>query len=177
MDSILLIIQLITLIVMTFGIFYTAKQLAQSRKIHWENHEWNRRLASQNAMSASEDINRSIELHKKLNIDSVKESIPLKEIEKVFEEHKEISIYLSKLLNSYEGYARGIFQGLYDEEIIKNGKKSSMIRYFFLFKNYIDFKRKERNSETLWSEYERLIDKWKFEDTQKEQRKKLGSID
>ncbi|MCK5877834.1 MAG: hypothetical protein KAG43_09380 [Candidatus Marithrix sp.] len=55
-----LIIQCVTTVFVGGGLIYAGKQASLRVKTHNDNHEWNRRIATQNALS---DFNNSVNLN------------------------------------------------------------------------------------------------------------------
>lgn len=114
---------------MMLGLFFGVRQLKSlvesnqiSQKIAKDAHDWNRRSAAQDALR---DLRKSVLLSKLnqhfdyLNLDG---EIALNRIEKGFREEAELQNELHGLLNYYEGLARGVRQGIYDEEVVRTAR-------------------------------------------------------
>ena len=162
--------EVITLVLRTFavllvaaGLFYTGYQIKMTRQIHKDNHEWNRRKAAQDVLMNVDLTTASKELNKALEFLDVKESIPLEKILTAIKEDRHLQNLIHKLLNVYEGYARGINQGIFDEEVIKTARKGTMIRVLESFSSYIKYRR-EGWADKAWIQAETLIRKWQNED-------------
>lgn len=169
------------------GLYYTGNQIRLAREqlvnaiksieltkeIHQENHDWNRRIAAQDAIVAFRNQNKTKELRESLGGIDINDAIPLKTILKKFETDSELKGYIHSVLNTFEGYSRGILQGIYDEEVIRTGLRGTMIRYFNCFRPYIIHTRETRNP-LLYNEFEGMINKWKTEKTKIDSRGQIG---
>ena len=154
-----LIIQIVATIFVGGGLVYAGKQVSLLVLTHNDNHDWNRRIATQNALR---DFNNSVsldELQKEFNFLNRKQPIPVEEITKAFLDKPDLQLQTHTLLNQYETFARGIFLGIYDEILIKNARKGSMERTFNSFKEYVQHRRNEVGS-AAYIEYEKMLDKW-----------------
>jgi hypothetical protein len=153
------------------GLWIAAKQISENTRSHRENHDWNRRYAAQQALVEGRDeleVKRQIEA----SFEVVKEQrrLPIEFILAKFEQDKALIVALHRLLNIYEGYARGITQRIYDDDVIKAGRKTVMIRTFDIFHEYIAYRRKIGSVEA-WMELEAITDQWRYEDTRLTYRK------
>jgi len=165
-----LVVSLLTFITVMIGLIYgglqlkqAASQIAETRKIHQENHEWNRRLAAQEALR---DYNYSLlssPLQDVFNYLNVSEPIPLAKITSEFSINPKLQPHLHQLLNFYEGLARGIHQSLFDEEVIKAARKNAMVMAEKGFTNYIENRRAEVNPHA-WKELSSVVSRWRSQD-------------
>ena len=151
------------------GVVYAGLQLKQAKegiiltyRAQSADHDLQRRLAAQNSLN---EYNKSIitsDLQIEFKYLNVKESIPLERIEKIFGENSALRNELHQLLNFYEGLARGVFQQIYDEEVIKSARKSSMAKALLAFRSYIEMRRREY-APNAWSDLDALVTKWEHE--------------
>ncbi|HRF05245.1 DUF4760 domain-containing protein [Accumulibacter sp.] len=148
----------------------TKEQLQATYKISAADHDWNRRMAAQAALS---EYNQSITLsglQSTLNYLNCTEAIPLSKIQKGFTDHPDLQNELHQLLNFYEGLARGVSHRVYDVEVIKAGRRSAMINTLRAFNSYIESRRKE-SSPTAWTDLEALVAEWVADEKRKPQRR------
>lgn len=142
----------------------TTEQLRTAYKINESDHDWNRRKAAQDALKEYNQSIISIELQSEFDYLNCVESIPLKKIEEGFNKHQNLRAELHKLLNFYEGLARGIFQKVYDEEVIKAARYNAMKKVFRAFNSYITHRREKSSSLFAWSDLESLLVRWKADE-------------
>ena len=147
----------------------TTEQLRAAYEINEADHDWNRRKASQDAIRKYNQPLLSSELQSEFNYFNCTESIPLKKIEEGFNKHPNLQAELHRLLNFYEGLARGIFQQVYDEEIIKAARYNAMKKVFRAFNSYIESRRKI-SSPVAWKYLESLVDQWKVDEKNEKRR-------
>ncbi len=99
--------------------FFARRSLDKSIQIHQADHDWQRRIAAQDALR---QYNTSVALSSLQEnfgyIDQV-DVVSLEKLESAFDKNKELKRELHQLLNYYESLARGISQGIYDENVIK----------------------------------------------------------
>ena len=156
------------------GLIYAGWQIKLLKKTHTDNHDWNRRLAAQEAV-ANLRLHAPIaaELNKLFNSTNLTEGIPLDVILKAFKEDKSIQNKVNEILNGYESLARGVYQGIYDEEVVKSARRGAMIQQFVAYESYI----KDRRINVYKNAYlqiESLANKWKLEDNSNHYRNKTG---
>ncbi|GGG34868.1 hypothetical protein GCM10011344_39560 [Dokdonia pacifica] len=183
-----LIISLITITITISGLLYAGNQIKLARKqlnsaletieltreIHKDNHDWNRRIASQNVINSFRNQNKTKELRESLDQIDINDAIPLDTIISKFKTDMDLQGYIHSVLNTFEGFSRGVNQGIYDEEVIKTALMGTMTRYFNCFRPYIVHIRKVRNPE-LYSEYESLINIWKTKMSEPKTRTRIGN--
>lgn len=142
----------------------TTEQLRAAYKINEADHDWNRRIASQDALKEYNQSILSSELQSEFNYLDCTESIPLEKIEEGFKKHPtNLQAELHQLLNFYEGLARGISHNVYDEEIIKTARHNAMEKVFRAFNSYIR-SRRNTSSPHAWEQLEYLVSKWKADE-------------
>ena len=133
-------------------------------------HDWNRRSAAQQAIS---NYNFSLilsALQRELNYLNRNEAISLTEIEEAFSRDAELQTELFKLLNFYEAIARGIHQGIYDEDVIKASRRTAILKAHRAFADYIDHRRHTARSPRAWCEFTSLANRWASEANETVQR-------
>ncbi len=67
---------------------------------------------------------------------------------------------LTEYLNVYEGMARGINLGIYDEKIFKLARRSATVQVFRNFEQFIVQYREKYNRPEVWRDFEKLAQKW-----------------
>lgn len=161
-----LVLSAATLVTVVVGLLYATRQLRnaafqleQTRVIHQDNHDWNRRNAAQEALRQYNYSLLSSSLQEVFDYLSLKEAIPLETIQEGFRQNPNIKSELHQLLNYYEALARGVHQGVFDEGIVKAARKNAMIIAARGFGSYIDDRRKNINP-YAWTELSALTLKW-----------------
>lgn len=159
------------------GLAYAGFQLKQGReyselayRVHLADHEWNRRLAAQNALKDHSQSVTISSLQKAFDYLNRKEAIPLGEVEEKFKSDPELQKELHDMLNAYEALARGVFQRIYDEDVVKAGRQRTMTKAFRTFHAYIEDRRIKMSAPYAWAELERLANQWAHEATKTELR-------
>ena len=145
------------------------EQIQAAYKVNAADHDWNRRMASQAALKEYNQSILSSALQSEFDYLNCTESIPLEKILDGFNKHPALQNELHQLLNFYEGLARGVFQNIYDEEVIKAGRRSAMMKAFRAFNSYIEMRRKT-SSPTAWTDLGSLVAQWVLEEKGKIQR-------
>lgn len=149
----------IGLFLVILGLFYNAHQTRLARRVHRENHEWNRRKAAQDILLQGRmDTSGLAELTKELYEKKDDGAISLDFLQERFKQNPNFLIAVNKMLNYHEALAVGINQGIYDEQVIKHTKYSTMKRTFHIFSNYIHYSRTKQL--TAFEEQETLISSW-----------------
>ncbi len=157
------------------SILLLARQLKLATKMHSDNHDWYRRIETQNAITKIRELDVDA-LNEKFGYVNRSEPIPLNEVQEAFEENPNLQLLLHKVLNFYEGLANGVFLGTYDEKIIKANRRGTMQRELSRFKYYIDYRRNSGNRPTAWAGYERLLNQWKQQAIEQNDLKQTGQI-
>jgi hypothetical protein len=147
----------------------TKEQLEAAYKINEADHDWNRRMASQAALKEYNQSMLFSGLQSEFDYLNCTESIPLSKIEKGFKNHPDLQKELHQLLNFYEGLARGVFQNIYDDEVIKTGRRTAMMNALRAFSSYIESRRKT-SSPSVWTDLESLVAQWVLDEKGKKQR-------
>ena len=171
-----LIISVVIALVTLGGLIYAGFQLKKTKehlqaayKINEADHDWNRRMASQAALKEYNQSILSSGLQSEFDYLNCTESIPLSKIKDGFDKHPDLQTELHQLLNFYEGLARGVFQNIYDDEVIKAGRRSAMMKALRAFNSYIESRRKT-SSPTAWTDLESLVAQWVLDEKGKTQR-------
>ena len=147
---------------LAIGFIFTIWQIRILIKTHADNHEWNRRIATQEAISNFNQgtfIHDLNELNEMLSLFERKHPIPLAEIKEKFKDNPKVQTQCHTLLNFYEGLARGVKFGVYDEEIVENSRRGIMERTSNVLEEYIKYRRNEF-SPHVWGEYLDLLKRW-----------------
>jgi len=170
------VLSTVTALITLGGLIYAGIQLTKAKEqlqaaynIHAANHDWNRRVAAQAALGEYNQSVLSSALQSEFDYLNCREAIPLSKIEAGFANQPNLQKELHQLLNYYESLARGVFQNIYDEQVIKTGRRSAMIRALRAFNSYIDSRRKN-SSPNAWTELESLVARWVAEEVGKDQR-------
>lgn len=171
-----LIIQVCSILIIGFGLFFTGIQLMLQRRAHNENHKWNRMIAAQEALKSNNLTQISVSISNKFNTLNRKYAIPIEEVNQVISKDKSYQNSIHKLLNIYEAYARGISLGIYDEQTIKLARKGSMTRTYELFRPYIEERRKGVGIGGAYTLLEKLINRWNNEEKPFEKKVQTGNL-
>lgn len=164
----------VTTLAMIIATLIGLRNLRLLVKAHSDNHEWNRRLATQNAIAGIR-VMKIDTLNKEFGYANQLTSIPLKVVLKKFKDNHELQILCNNLLNYYEGLAAGIHLGIYDELTVKVIRKGTMERDFAKFREYITYRR-DQVSDKAWIEQEKLVAKWRAEVLTKSDRPATGEL-
>ena len=178
-----LILGLLNLFLLLVGFIFAYFQL-RGAKIeirtlnahHADNHDWNRRYAAQEALRNYNYSLLSSPLQTSFDYLNSLDSIPVSQIEEKFAENTELQSDLHQLLNYYEALARGINQGIFDENVIKSARRNAMVRCERSFRNYIE-KRRQNVSPRAWIELSHITMKWAREDSDVELRPLTGDTE
>ena len=139
----------------------TQKVLENNNLLHQADHDWNRRLAAQEALRHFNYSLLDSPLREKFDYLTLKRAIPLQEILEAFNQNATLRSNAHQLLNYYESLARGINQGIFDEEVIKVARKNAMSMNVIAFQHYITDRR--TISPKAWLELTDIVQKWKDE--------------
>ncbi|MEM9078751.1 MAG: DUF4760 domain-containing protein [Bacteroidota bacterium] len=153
------IIQILILVTLVYTAYAAIKSLNETKKIHFNNLDWNKKNRSVDIMKEFRDFKNKMNSELQLNIYTNNVELELDEILNRIKKSKSYESSLNNYLNFYEGISIGILKGLYDEEIIKSSRKTTFIHTYNEFKNYILYRRKTNNS-VAWRNFEILIKKW-----------------
>lgn len=178
LEQILTCIQTVAVVL---GILFAVLQLRGAKReltaikaIHVENHDWNRRIAAQDALAKFGYGEVAKPLSEAFDFMNTRNAISLSIIQEKFSKDAGLQPLLHQLLNFYEGLARGVQQGVFDEEAVKAGRKMSIIRMDFAFSNYIQHRRITDNPRA-WNNLILLARKWQEQDESLEKRQTTGS--
>ena len=169
-----LILSVITTLVVLVGTYVAIKNLEKLVMAHKDNHEWNRRIATQDALTKLREINID-DLNKEFGYANQLTSIPLETVLAKFEANPSLQLSCHKLLNFYEGLASGVNLGIFDEITLKTNRRGAMERDFAKFRNYI-MHRRDQVSKTLFIEQEKITTRWHEELLSKSSREVTGDI-
>ena len=152
-----------------------ARQLERAAKIHKEVLEWNKRIETRKKLDDYTRLESAFQLNEHFAFIREKHTIPRQEILKKIDEDHQVQIHMNRLLNFYESLANGVANHIYDEDLIKSSRKTSMMRTFTSFKDYIYWYRNEIHPRA-YTMYEKLIEKWISEENKTETLKALGKV-
>ncbi len=156
-----IIIGAISACLMAGSVLYAGKQVKLLRNQHWDNHDWNRRLAAQQAVREYKEIQPMLEtVSEHFDYQNRTEGISHDDFETKFEKNIELQSRLHQVINYFEGLARGVRQGIYDEEVIRVAFRGHMIRVYESFKYYIEGRRRKLHNQKIWIELEEVSDAW-----------------
>lgn len=168
-----LILSATSVIILLTGLIYAGRQINLMKATLRDEHDLKRRIAAQEAInSLSDRVNYRQILEQYFNYVSIGKPVLLEKINEVMKSEPNIKVLLADFLNYYEMLARGVAQGIYDEEVITDARKSPMIDTFDAFHFYIEELRKE--SPLVFCRMEALVNKWKHEMTNGNDRPKTG---
>ena len=182
-EKIMVLISALNFFAVLIGFIFASWQVRSAKleikaivETHRENHDFQRRIAAQDAINQFNFSSLSAELGTKFGYFEHNLPISIKEIRKVFDASEENRSKLIMLLRHYEGLARGINQGIYDEEVVKSALRRTILRVSRAFSLYIEQRRIELGNPKLWKEFTDLGDRWLSEDTIIESRPKTGFL-
>lgn len=154
----------ISAFLLALTVLYAAREVKLLRVQHQDNHDWNRRLAAQQAVREYKEIQFMVEaLSVHFDYHHRKEGIPTLDFEAKLKEIAGLQSNLHTVLNYFEGLARGIRQGIYDEELIRVAFRGHMLRVYESFRYYIEGNRQKLGNPKIWVELEDLVDAWRKE--------------
>ena len=139
-----LVVSIVSALFVGISVLYLAKKLKSSIAIHSDTHEWNRRIATSEAIEKVRQLDTDT-LNIKFEHINRREPIPLKEITDAFNDDPALRLSLNKLLNCYEGLANGIYTGTYDELTIKVNRRGAMERELMRFREFIQHRQQQGN--------------------------------
>ena len=158
------IIGTLSVVLLAISVIYAGRQLQLLRRQHSEDHDWNRRLAAQQAIDKYHNIQLMVEtISEHLDFQNRTEGITLADIEAKFKETGTLQTRVHSVINYFEAMARGVRQGIYDEEVIKNAFQGHMNRVYESFRYYIESRRRNLHNPQIWIELEEISDKWRKE--------------
>ncbi|MBB4286981.1 DUF4760 domain-containing protein [Roseospira goensis] len=153
-------IGLAQLIVLAVGLLFTIISLWQNYRVNKHSYEWNKKKYAQDALGLYKNSVILTELQKDLKYIEEPRTISVEELENHLDRNDSLREQLHALLNYYEGLARGIHTGIYDETVIRSGREGAMKRAFKAFEPYILCRRYRNNSPNAWIELEKICKKW-----------------
>ena len=171
------IAKIISLLFLVISILYAGRQLKLLRLTHADNHDWNRRFAAQKAINEMQKIMpMTVRINEVFGHENTLEAIPFEKVKEVFKSDKKLQTELHQVLNAYEALARGILQGIYDEEVVYEGRRSAMIKVYEQFLPYIRNRRTVMQQNCLYDMTETMVNRWKARISQRVDREKLGDL-
>ena len=153
-------IQILILIVLIVTAYVGIREIKEGRKIHEEILDWNRKNKTQDTLNELRKFpNPLLATSFKDTFNNPGIPIPLEIIQKEIEKDRQVKVQIIRRLNAQEGLSRGVYLSLYDEEMVKLSRKTSMTQIFYEYKEFIDERRKVSNP-NAWKNYEQLVNKW-----------------
>lgn len=154
----------VSAILLAISVLYAGHQIKLLRRQHQDNHDWNRRLAAQQTIGEYREIQSMVEaVSEHFDYHDRTEGIPLEDFQKKFKETPGLQSRLHSVINYFEGLARGVRQGIYDEEVVRVSFKGHMMRVHESFKYYIEGRRRKLHNPKIWVELEEVADAWRKE--------------
>lgn len=150
------------LLVAAYQIHQAAKSIDQASEHHREANVWNRKVAAQSALDRLGGAPVLSKLQSRFGYLDKRRVIPVDDIEAACSEDLELKAELFDLLNSYEKLARGVNLDIYDNTVIKTGRRGAMSKAFLSFSALISHRRITHNSPNAWKELEDLIRNWEL---------------
>lgn len=149
------------------GLLIAAYNIHQAKLSFDENvkqsaaaNSWNKKISAQNAL---EKIDNSVvlsRLQEKFDYVNRKGKIPLAQVQSAFEKDPSLQVDLYSLLNTYEKIARGVNLGIFDNDVVRLGRRRSMAKAFLAFEEVISDRRENYGAATAWAELEKLLTDW-----------------
>ena len=175
LEMVMALAAIATAVFVGLGVLYAVQQLRVLVRSHADNHEWNRRVAAQEAIARISTSVRGEDIQAKFKYVGRPDPVPLQEVLQAFEEDPGLRMKLNRLLNGYEGLARGVFLAVYSEAVVKNARRGPMIHTFTAFSEYINHRR-QSGSPRAWIEYETLVEDWLAAEKRQSQLPATGSV-
>lgn len=147
-----------------FQLNHAARSITQASEHNKEANEWNRKIAAQNALDRLAASPILSKLQARFNYIDEKAIIPVQEIEKACNDDNDLKNELFDLLNSYEKIARGVNLGMYDDEVIRVGRRGAISKAYFSFGELILHRRQHYGAPNAWKELEVLVQRWETSD-------------
>ncbi|MCB1889424.1 MAG: DUF4760 domain-containing protein [Rhodocyclaceae bacterium] len=170
-ETTLLALAAASLVVLAVGGFVAFRRLSSIQAAierlaseHRVQNEFMRRKASQDAIGNFAFSTLSAELHSTFGYVDLNYPLPLSSVEDVFKKDDAHRQKLIVLLRNYEGLARGINHGIYDEDVVRVALRGSMIGFARAFSIYIADRRTKLANPLLWIELTSLTERWASED-------------
>jgi len=173
-ETLSLVIGMVNTIVILGSLIFAYRQIKLLVNTHSDNHEWNRRSATQEtlmSLTLSGTIDKAVSY---LLEQDRTTPIPKDEIFAKFKEHPDLQTETHIMLNFFEALARGVKYGIYDEDIIKNARHGSMRRCLIVLREYINHSREQNHK--YWIELEQLVQKWNGDDISLLGKPPIGSV-
>ncbi|WP_118974209.1 DUF4760 domain-containing protein [Taibaiella koreensis] len=152
-----LAIQIVGILAVVVTILYASKQIRINKNIHKETLEWNRKTVTENELNNRHDKEIRSFLTKKFQAYVEKGicKIPLVKIQDAIRDEIDIQLQIHSYLNRYERISRGIKNGLYDRAMIISAMKYVIVKVYFNYEDYIEYRRTIANKNS-WKHFESL---------------------
>lgn len=182
-EELTLVIQAAQVLALLGGFWFAGRQLRQAqhelhalKETHRQNHDFQRRQAAQQAVNDFNYSNLSADLISVFKYTDKNEVLDLTSIDSELARNAEARTKLIMLFRHYEGLARGINCGIYDESVVKSAHRTTLTRFARIFRAYIEDRRLKLNPR-LWIEFTELADRWASEDRLVHAMPKTGHLD
>jgi Domain of unknown function (DUF4760) len=151
---------LLGLLIAAYQVHQAAKAVNQGADHHREANAWNRKIAAQDALDkiGSSPVLSKIQQRFKY-IDQLRR-IPISEIDVACAEDPELKVELFELLNAYEKLARGVNMEIYDNDVIRIGRRGAITKALYSFSEMIEHRRISYGAPSAWKELELLVEQW-----------------
>ncbi|MEO0788230.1 MAG: DUF4760 domain-containing protein [Bacteroidota bacterium] len=166
-------IKALTFLVVLAGVVLTVRQLRLNTKIFRDEHDWKRRNAATEIVQQVNECPHNVRLNNEFELSNNYTPLDLDVVDSKIKLDLTLQNSIHKVLNDYEGFAVGINQGLYDEDVIKNLREYAMTRVYANFKNYIE-RRRQTHTPEAWNDYENLVNKWNEPKMRSKKRMRTG---
>ncbi len=149
------LIQISILITLVVTAYFAVKGINRTKRIHQDTLVWNKKNKTIDTLNEFRKIKPNlVKIKFKDFLDNPKQSIPIKDLLKEIKKDPRIGFEIDEYLNHYEGIAIGIKQNLYDGEMVKLARKTSIYNTWIQYKEYIEYFRKDNDK--LWDNFESL---------------------
>jgi hypothetical protein len=153
------LLQIVSVLILAASVVYSGHQISLVKRVHQDNHDWNRRYATQEALNVVLDPAIRNDLNIAFDYLNSAKVVPLDMIMQEFEKNPRLQARLHETLNYYERLAAGVRMGVLDERMVKNSLLAVMEHTYTCFQEYIDHRR-STSSRSAWVEYGRLLQAW-----------------
>ena len=157
-----------------FQVLGARRELRVLNRHHADNHDWNRRVAAQEAVAKFNYSILASPLQISFDFLNAMDPISVTKIDEELKANANLQNELHELLNYYEGLARGINQGILDETVVKIARRTEMQRCERAFRDYIEKRR--GFSPRAWLQLSYIAGKWAGEETTVELRPTVDEV-
>ncbi|MBN2881801.1 DUF4760 domain-containing protein [Candidatus Woesearchaeota archaeon] len=163
-EKLTLILGTLNLFIVLSGVIYAGIQVFLIRKTNKESHDWNKRkttfelltdFTSGNFPKLLDDLNKmsKLPIDESTNYNQIYRQVPTNQ-------QFEFDRKLSQVLNYFEGIAVSIKNEIVDEDICFDYASVIYQIYYNWSKSYIEKRRKQTNSDTIYADFENTTKRW-----------------